>query len=384
MKSIEYRALSLFLVFITVFEFCGCSAEAASVMRDMTTAEIVRDMGLGINLGNTLESCGDWINGKTVTNYETAWGSPVITEDMIKGYKKAGFDSLRIPVAWSNLMNAKYDIDPGYMDRVDEIVGWAINADMYVILNIHWDGGWWEKFPTEKSECMTKYERIWTQICERFSKYSDKLIFESLNEEGGWDSLWNRYSGGTDGKKESYDLLNEINQKFVDIVRKSKGNNKKRHLLIAGYGTDITLTCDELFKMPDDPKNRCAVSVHYYTPSTFAILEKDADWGKCRKTWGTDADLKELDRYMDMMKANFVDKGIPVIIGEYGCPQKNKDKESIRKYVTSVAAAAYERDMCPVLWDVTNAFYNRNKAEFKDKDLLKDLMEVKKNKRDAA
>ena len=110
MKNIKYRALSLFLVFITVFEFCGCTAEAASVMRDMTTAEIVRDMGLGINLGNTLESCGDWINGKNVTNYETAWGSPVITEDMIKGYKKAGFDSLRIPVAWSNLMNDKYDM----------------------------------------------------------------------------------------------------------------------------------------------------------------------------------------------------------------------------------------------------------------------------------
>lgn len=73
---------------------------------------------------------------------------------MIKGYKNAGFDTLRVPVAWSNLMNDKYDIDPGYMDRVDEIVGWAINADMYVILNIHWDGGWWEKFPTEKSECM--------------------------------------------------------------------------------------------------------------------------------------------------------------------------------------------------------------------------------------
>ncbi|MBQ4363161.1 MAG: glycoside hydrolase family 5 protein [Oscillospiraceae bacterium] len=384
MKSIKHRALSLFLVFITIFEFCGCSAEASEIMRNMTTAEIVRDMGLGINLGNTLESCGDWIQGKTVTNYETAWGSPVITEDMIKGYKNAGFDTLRVPVAWSNLMNDKYDIDPGYMDRVDEIVGWAINADMYVILNIHWDGGWWEKFPTEKNECMKKYERIWTQICERFYKYSDKLIFESLNEEGGWDSVWNRYSGGTDGKKESYDLLNEINQKFVDIVRKSKGNNKKRHLLIAGYGTDIALTCDELFKMPDDPKNRCAVSVHYYTPSTFAILEKDADWGKCRKTWGTDADLKELDRYMDMMKANFVDKGIPVIIGEYGCPQKNKEKASIHKYITSVAAAAYERDMCPVLWDVTNAFYNRNKAEFIDKELLAGLMKVKKNKRDAA
>ena len=167
----------------------------------------------------------------------------------------------------------------------------------------------------------------------------------------------------------------------MDIVRKSKGNNKKRHLLIAGYNTDIALTCDELYKMPDDPQKRCAVSVHYYTPSTFAILEKDADWGKNRKTWGTDADLKELERNMDMMKEHFVDKGIPVIIGEYGCPVKNKEQESIQKYLTSVAKAAWERNMCPVLWDVTDAFYSRSKAEFKDKDLLKGLMETKKTER---
>ena len=380
MKGIIKRILSLALAVTAAVTACGCGTSAAA-MSNKTTQEIVTDMGLGINLGNTLESCGSWISGTNVTSYETAWGSPVITQDMIKGYKAAGFDTLRVPVAWSNLMTGNYDISPELMDRVEEIVGWAIDADMYVILNIHWDGGWWEKFPTDKDECMYKYERVWTQICERFSKYSEKLVFESLNEEGGWDSLWNRYSGSTEGKKESFDLLNEINQKFVDIVRKSKGNNKKRHLLIAGYNTDIALTCDELYKMPDDPQKRCAVSVHYYTPSTFAILEKDADWGKNRKTWGTDADLKELERNMDMMKEHFVDKGIPVIIGEYGCPVKNKEQESIQKYLTSVAKAAWERNMCPVLWDVTDAFYSRSKAEFKDKDLLKGLMETKKTER---
>ena len=98
-------------------------------------------------------------------------------------------------------------------------------------------------------------------------------MFESLNEEGGWEELWNRYSNEGD-KEKSFSILNEINQKFVDIVRASGKNNGKRHLLIAGYNTDIDLTCDELYKMPADPENRCAVSVHYYTPSTFAILEK--------------------------------------------------------------------------------------------------------------
>lgn len=355
----------------------GCS-EPKGEMRDMSTMEIVKDMGLGINLGNTFESCGGWINASSVTNYETGWGSPVITEDIIKGYADSGFGVLRIPVAWSNMMSGDYDINPEYLARVKQVVDWALDSGMYVILNIHWDGGWWEKFAgKDKDECMYKYERIWTQLTDEFKNYSDKLIFESLNEEGCWDSIWNRYSGKEDGKAEAFGLLNEINQKFVDLVRASGGNNKKRHLLIAGYGTDITLTCDELYKMPDDPEKRCAVSVHYYTPSTFAILEKDASWGKCRKDWGTDADIAELEKNMDMMKEHFVDKGIPVIIGEYGCPVKNKDKDSIKKYLVSVCEAAYDRDMCPVLWDVTDAFYSRTSCSFKDKEILKGLMDVK-------
>ncbi|MGN1416742.1 MAG: glycoside hydrolase family 5 protein [Oscillospiraceae bacterium] len=356
--------------------FTGCG-ETKGEMRDMSTMEIVKDMGLGINLGNTFESCGSWINASSVTNYETGWGSPVITEDIIRGYADSGFGVLRIPVAWSNMMTGNYDINPEYLARVKQVVDWALDSGMYVILNIHWDGGWWEKFAGEdKDECMYKYERIWTQLTDEFKNYSDKLMFESLNEEGCWDSIWNRYSGEGD-KNAAYGLLNEINQKFVDLVRASGGNNKKRHLLIAGYATDVALTCDELYKMPDDPENRCAVSVHYYTPSTFAILEQDADWGKCRTDWGTEADMAELEKNMDMMKEHFVDKGIPVIIGEYGCPVKNKDKDSIKKYLTSVCEAAYDRDMCPVLWDVTDAFYSRTSCSFKDEEILKGLMDVK-------
>lgn len=372
-------ALVLSIAIISVM-LAGCG-ESKGEMRDMSTMEIVKDMGLGINLGNTFESCGSWINSSSVTNYETGWGSPVITQEIINGYADSGFGVLRIPVAWSNMMSGNYDINPEYLARVRQVVDWALESGMYVILNIHWDGGWWEKFAGEdKDECMYKYERIWTQLTEEFKNYSDKLIFESLNEEGCWDSIWNRYSGSEEGKADAFGLLNEINRKFVDLVRASGGNNAKRHLLIAGYATDIGLTCDELYKMPDDPENRCAVSVHYYTPSTFAILEKDASWGKCRSEWGTDADMAELEKNMDMMKEHFVDKGIPVIIGEYGCPVKNKEKESIRKYLTSVCESAYNRDMCPVLWDVTNAFYNRTSCSFNDPEILEGLMAVKNEK----
>lgn len=346
--------------------------DAPGAMRDLSTAELVRDMGIGINLGNTYESCGDWIaqwGDGTPESYETAWGSPVITKEMIEGYKKDGFGVLRVPVAWSNLMGDNYTISPDYLAAVREAVDWAMDCGLYVILNIHYDNGWFANFPTDKQNCMTKYTRIWTQLTEAFGDYSDYLMFESLNEEGCWDSVWNQYGGVTDQKAVAFNLLNEINQTFVDIVRGSGGNNAKRHLLIAGYATNIGLTCDALFKMPNDLAGRCAVSVHYYTPSPFAILEEDADWATMRPSWGTAADLAELKSEMDKMQINFVDKGIPVIIGEYGCPKKNKDPESVNLFLSSVCKAAYDRQMCPVLWDITGLHYDRSTCTMTDPTL---------------
>ncbi|MGN0674329.1 MAG: glycoside hydrolase family 5 protein [Oscillospiraceae bacterium] len=367
-------------VCMAVLLMTGCKKQEPE-MRDISTMELVHDMGVGINLGNTFESCGGWIDSSNVLNYETGWGSPMITYEMIKGYADSGFGVLRIPVAWSNMMGDDYTINETYLARVTEVVDWALDCDMYVILNIHWDGGWFEQFGMDdkREESFYKYERIWTQLTEHFKDYSDKLMFESLNEEGGWDSIWNRYSGEGD-KEKSYGILNEINQRFVDLVRSSGGNNAKRHLLIAGYGTDIALTCDEAFKMPNDPENRCAVSVHYYTPSTFAILEEDASWGKARTEWGTEADYAELERNMNMMKTTFIDKGIPVIVGEYGAATKNKTPEMVRKYLTSVCSEAYENGLCPVLWDITDVFYNRNEAKFIDPELLEGIMAVKESK----
>lgn len=351
-------------------------------MRDMTTMELVHDMGIGINLGNTYESCGDWIaqwGDGTPESYETAWGSPVITREMIQGYADEGFGVIRIPVAWSNMMGDNYTISSEYLTAVREVVDWSLESGMYVILNIHYDNGWFSGFSTDKDECMKKYTRIWNQLTEAFGDYDDHLMFESLNEEGCWEDIWNRWSGKNDTKKQAFDLLNEINQKFVDIVRSSGKNNAERHLLIAGYGTDIELTCDELFKMPDDPINRCAVSVHYYTPSDFAILEEDADWGKARSTWGTDADFAELEKNMNMMKTTFIDNGIPVIVGEYGCPKNNKEEESVRLFLSSVCAEAYERQLCPVLWDITGLHYNRDTCQMYDTQLKESLLSVLKN-----
>jgi endoglucanase len=350
-----------------------------SSMRDITTMALVREMGVGINLGNTMESTGSWIDSSSVTNYETGWGSPVITQAMIQGYANEGFGVLRIPVAWSNMMGDNYTINSSYMARVKEIADWALDSGMYVIINLHWDGGWFENFPTQKDTWMYKYERIWTQVSATFKDYGDYLMFESFNEEGNWPSLWNIYSQtSSSGKEQAYALINEINQKFVDTVRASGGNNPKRHLLIAGYNTDIPLTCDALYKVPSDSQNRLAVSVHYYTPSTFTLLEKDESWGKMRTTWGTSEDYAELNNYMDMVKKNFIDKGIPVIMGEFGLPvRSNKTQDAIRLYLSAVCNAAYSRQIAPVLWDTTGDFYNRTTCQMNDKVLLQQLMSVK-------
>ncbi len=347
-------------------------------MRDISTMELVRDMGVGINLGNTLESCGDWIKqwgDGTTASYETAWGSPVITQPVIQGYADEGFGVVRVPVAWSNMMGDNYTISPEYTARVQQVVDWVIDADMYCIINIHYDNGWVNKFPDNKDENMKRYTTMWAQIADAFKDYGDHLIFESQNEELGWDSLWNRW-GGTDGKAESYGLVNEINQKFVDTVRNSGGNNNERHLLISGYNTDIELTCDSMFEMPDDPVNRCAVSVHYYTPAGFAILTEDASWAKASSTWGSDADYSELNKNMDMLKSTFIDKNIPVIIGEYGCPKDNKEPESVRRFLSSVCKEAYNRQICPVMWDVTGLHYDRENYVLYDQELKSAFNEI--------
>ncbi len=358
--------------------FVGISINVSAKTADTSTQttpqkteamQFVEDMGIGINLGNTFEACGDWIaqwGDGTVHSYETAWGSPIITEKIIKGYKDSGFNTLRVPVSWSNMMGDDYTISSEYANAVKQVVDWAMAQDMYVIVNLHYDNGWLENFPTQKEECMYRYKRIWQQVSDVFKDYDERLVFEGQNEELGWSSVWNQW-GGTKGKAESYALVNEINQTFVDVVRASGGKNKARYLLIPGYNTGIETTVDKLYKVPKDKEKHVIISVHYYSPSTFAILTDDTSWGKNQRTWGTASDINELKKSMDMLKKRFLDNGIPVIIGEYGCPMENKDINSVRKYLSKVCEEAYSRGMCPVLWSTPGHIYDREACKISDK-----------------
>ncbi len=355
----------------------GITTMDNGVMRDKIDAyDIVWDMGLGTNLGNTMESCGTWINPSSVTNFETAWGAPVTTQEMLTGMKAAGFSSIRIPVGWSNMMadDGKYKINEAYFNRVETIMNYAINEDMYVIINIHFDGGWWARFGSmvgnERKEAMKKFEEMWLQIANRFQEYSDYVIFESANEElGARLNSKDDYkgSGYFTSEDQLFQLTNIINQTFVNVVRSTGGNNARRFLLIAGYDTNIDLTCDSRYQMPEDNiDDHLMVSIHYYSPAIYCIAEdSDNSWGYS-DTWGTDQDIATLKKELGSMRTHFVNKGYPVIIGEYGVCDSNIDEQHVRKngrdlFFKTVCEYATENNMCPVLWDA-NQIFDRKKG----------------------
>lgn len=369
-------SLVIALVMILSVTLISCGTTEPGEMREITTMELVRDMGMGINLGNTFDCSGDWYSsGGTPEDVQTAWGSPVITREMIQCYADAGFGVMRLPVSWTSLADSDGNIDKAFMDNVQNVVDWILDSGMYCILNSHHDG-WNGAFSKDYDKAMAKYENVWNQICERFKNYGDKLMFESMNEEG-FDGVWNSYAGD-EGKDEAFEMFNAINQKFVDVVRASGGNNAKRHLLIASYWTSIERACDPLFKMPSDPENRLALSVHYYGPSTLCLLSEDADWGKAKTDWGSDEDYEELNMWMDMAEDNYIKKGIPVIVGEYGCFGDNKTKEVKQKWMLDVANACWIRDICPVLWDTPGGEFARDLLHWWHEDFIEELTAIGK------
>jgi len=331
-------------------------------MRDISSAELVKEMGLGWNLGNTLDVCnadrdGDGNADETSENVdETLWGNPKATQELFNALKEDGISAVRIPVTWRDHLDENNNIDEEWMDRVQEVVDYAYDIGMYVIINVHHDGGddakfgaWVRGAADDYDAFYKRYSAIWNQIAERFRDYSDYLVFESMNEVG-FDNL---------SQNKAYELLNKINQDFVDIIRESGGNNEKRHLLIAGYWTDIERTCSSAFQMPDDPAERCIVSVHYYTPWDFCTTN-------IKNEWGTAAEVKTMERLIGKMNTTFAEKGIPVIIGEYAA--SGNDKASCIFFIEKLNKLCYDYGIAAFLWDnggqVNRATYEWRTPEY--------------------
>jgi endoglucanase len=329
----------------------------------------VRNMGIGINIGNTLDAINNHVSDTPAG--ETGWGNPSITREFIRALKNYGYTSIRLPVTWAEYLGPApdYAIDTVRMNRVEEVVNWILAEDMFCILNLHHDGGtspksWILNAADDPDGTAKQFAAVWKQIAQRFSGVSqDKLIFEAMNEVG-FDKLWNQW-GGTSGKSEAYRILNLLNQTFVTTVRASGSGNANRFLLISGYWTDIDRACDPLFAMPTDTTdNRLILSVHYYTPATFCILDKDASWGKNQIDWGSgntaEADYAELVRQFGKLKTHFLEKGVPVILGDYGVSFGNTKVEAGRtRWFTAVTQICLNYGICPVLWDTGNDIKRR-------------------------
>ncbi|SEF56528.1 endoglucanase [Eubacterium ruminantium] len=353
-------------------------------LENMSSTEFAVYLGNGYNLGNTMEAAdsrrtGDYINNP-VSYFETLWGQPITTPEMLRDMKEAGLDTVRIPVAWHNAMdftNGNYEIKKEYLDRVKEIIDYAYDAGLYVVVNDHWDSGWWGLFgsadESKRESAMEQYISMWQQISEYYKDYDYRLIFEGGNEEIGdrlndIDATWNP-DGGKLSKDECYSKSNEINQTFVDTVRATGGNNEKRFLLIPGYGTDITQTLDKRWHMPaDTAEDRLLLSVHYYTP-----------WSYCGSTgsttWGTKKNYEEMNTLMKNLSV-FSENGYGIIIGECGVlPTSNGEmKPNWKLWYQNFFANCDLYGYVPLLWDTGNIL-NKNTHKWMEEDVKSFLIE---------
>lgn len=338
-------------------------------------ADIAAAMGIGLNLGNTMEAYNaancekasyEWIpviGLNTPQNYETCWGAVVTTQEVINGIKEAGFDTVRIPVFWGNMMenDGTWTINPEYIARVKEIVDYCMNADLYAVINIHhFDEFIIRRHTTE--ECAEIFTTLWTQIADYFKDYPSTLVFEGFNEYLG-GSQFNSYGRLTDlSKPKAYEMTNTLNQAFVNAVRRTGGNNGGRVLIVSGYWTNIDNTTSDKFIMPADPApNRLMVSVHYVDNSMY--------WSN--QIGGT-AWVNYIDNQCNKLIKAFTEKNIPVFLGETTSryPQsnfaKNAERATSSECLEYVLSKLIDCGFVPVLWDVNDNFYSRTLYKVKD------------------
>lgn len=279
-------------------------------MQALTAKEVVAEMKLGWNLGNTLDSTSSTLlKASKATAWETAWGNPVTTEELIQAVIDEGFNVIRIPVSWNDhiLPQEGYPITESWMERVQEVVDYAYSRGVYVILNAHHES-WYYPYYDNQEKASEMLAAVWGQIAGRFQDYDEHLIFEGMNEPRkiGTPVEWNG------GDKEGWEVVNHYNKVFIDTIRSAGGNNPYRILMIPGYAANCWEGIKHL-EVPEDDK--LIVSVHAYEPYNFALNTNGTGVWK-KDTFNIDAIMKSLNEL-------FISKGIPVIIGEFGAMYKD-------------------------------------------------------------
>jgi aryl-phospho-beta-D-glucosidase BglC (GH1 family) len=328
-----------------------------------TATEIAGRIKLGWNIGNTLEAVGG----------ETAWGNPAVTQKLIDKVKTLGFDAVRVPCAWNQYADQKTaEISRDWLDRVKEVLQYCIDADLYVLLNIHWDGGWLENHvdAIDRNAVIAKQRAFWEQIATHMRDFDERLMFASANEP--------------DAKTpEQADILMSYHQAFIDAVRSTGGRNANRVLVVQAPCTDMERAVSLWKSLPvDTVPNRLMLEVHNYTPFQFTGLASDADWGKMFYYWGKDrhstiepernATFGEEDfigAQMLAIRERYIRAGVPVLMGEFGAMRRRVGPKDMAvhnaavthwtKYNTQQALA---NGIVPFLWDIGNVIDRRSLA----------------------
>ncbi|RZJ13247.1 MAG: glycoside hydrolase family 5 protein [Rubrivivax sp.] len=359
------------LIAALLLSFASLAATAAP-WREVSSPDLAREMAPGWNLGNSLEATGS----------ETAWGNARTTKPLIAAVKAAGFKSIRIPVAWKQYTDAQGRIKADWLARVTEVVGWAREAGLIVMINIHWDGGWMQPTAQRQDEVNQRLALYWTQIAEHFKDHDEGLLFAGTNEV----MVEHDYSRP---KAEYVIAQNSFNQTFVTTVRATGGNNPRRHLVVQGFNTNIDHTVDFAVLPKDRTPGRLMMEVHFYDPYEFTLQNEGNVWqwgrgatdAKVKANWG---DEDHVDKQFDKMKTHFIDRGVPVILGEYGVVARPKQPGAARYRVdwnAYVTRSAHQRGLVPVYWDngvygkpEGFAIFDRATGKVLDVDLLKAIV----------
>jgi endoglucanase len=379
MKYILPIALIIVLIISVIITIFSIS------LKKKNAIQIVNDMGIGWNLGNTFDCYSTFEKMKTPDQQITLWGNVIPTKKMLLSIKKYGFKTIRFPVTWLHFMDNNNQVDINWMSRVKEVVKWIVKEKMYCILNLQHDGvngNWLSEGITVKN----KYIALWKQIANEFKSFNEYLIFESMNEV--------EYKIG---KQNDFITLLTLTQDFVNTVRNTGGKNVDRLLLISGMNANLELTCSSDYKLPIDPFKKMAVSIHYYTPTDFTVERDDSPWswyddnGVYHETipktkWGKESDYKDMFNDFERMKKSFIDKGIPIILGETGVvTEQKKAPESIREYLFAVFSmtSSYEGIMT-CLWDTSNKnagdmnYYDKEHDRWFDDQIKENFIKISK------
>ena len=268
-----------------------------------SATDAVKNMGLGWNLGNTLDAHDGTKTWKTTEEHETCWGQPVTKPELLKMMKEAGFGAIRVPVTWYQEMDADGKVNDAWMKRVKEVVDYVINNGMYCLLNVHHDTGpdggssksWIKASGNNYKANKDKYEGLWKQIAEAFKDYDQHLLFEAYNEMLDEKNTWNDPANKTDG----YQAINDYAKSFVTVVRATGGNNSQRNLVVNTYSASNSPSAMKALDLPEE-SGHIAFQIHNYP------------------NWKDEATTRQLiDNLISDVKTNLISKGAPVIIGEY-------------------------------------------------------------------